>query len=69
MIVSHSVYIWFITIATVGICLGWGSRDVYLLVRHWGQRKDNHDLVFGSVIGLVIALIGLGGILKFHLGL
>lgn len=53
-----------IYVAVVGICVGWGARDVYLLRKHWARRQKAHDQVFGSIMGLLIIAIGLIGLLK-----
>jgi hypothetical protein len=75
VIVSHQVFMWFVTAMSVGICLGWGARDVYLLVRHlprrgraaWSDQAAWRDQIFGSVMGLVLVALGLVGVLKYHL--
>ncbi|HKE17363.1 MAG TPA: hypothetical protein VKB80_20955 [Kofleriaceae bacterium] len=74
MIVSHGLFMWFVTAMAVGICVGWGARDVYLvsrlLRRGPADRPDRavwRDQVFGSVMGLVLAVFGLVGVLKYHL--
>lgn len=73
MIVSHQTFIWFVTAMAVGICIGWGARDVYLLARHlprrgreaWRDRAAWRDQIFGSVVGLVIIAMGIVGVLKY----
>lgn len=73
MIVSHEVFIWFVTVMAVGICVGWGARDVYLLAKHlprkseWSDPDQWRDQIFGSIMGLVIISFGLIGVLKYHL--
>lgn len=66
MIVSNEVFMWIATAAVVGICVGWGARDVYVLRKHWKNRAEHHDEVFGAIIGLIIMAVGLVGALKFH---
>ena len=63
-LVSDQHFMWFAYTAILGICFGWGARDVYLLVRHLGRGPDSHDQVFGSIMGLVIIAIGLVGFIK-----
>ena len=73
MIVSHEHAMWFVTGAALLICVVWGARDVYLLFRHLpaagrAQFKDRavwRDLIFGSIVGVVIIALGLYGILRY----
>lgn len=75
MIVSHELFMWFVTAAAVGICIGWGARDIYLLAKHlprkgraaWSDPAAWRDQIFGSVFGLVMIVLGLVGALKYHL--
>lgn len=75
MIVSHTVFMWFVTAMSVGICVGWGARDVYLLCKNLPQRGRAassdpaawRDQIFGSIMGVVLASLGLLGVLKYHL--
>jgi Kef-type K+ transport system membrane component KefB len=69
MIVSATTFLWFNTIMVLGIALIWTLWDGRLFVRLWSQRKDRQDEFFGSVIGLVIVVIGLFGIIRHHLSL
>jgi hypothetical protein len=62
-LVSDQVFHWIVYAGILGICLGWGARDVYLLTRHVGKGPGSHDQVFGSIMGLVIIAIGLSGVL------
>jgi hypothetical protein len=70
VIVSHSVFIWFITSMVLFLCTTAGIRDVYVLTRLLRQSEytpEEKDLLFGAVTGLVMCLIGFGGVVKFHL--
>jgi hypothetical protein len=75
VIVSHDLFMWFVTAMAVGICVGWGARDVYLLSRRLLRRGRADppdravwcDQVFGSLMGLVLVFFGLLGVLKYHL--
>lgn len=68
MIVSHLHYMWFITLAIFLSSVVWLVVDAVRLARAWPEGKDAHDRIFGSIIGLIVALVGIGGVLKFHLG-
>jgi hypothetical protein len=73
VIVSHEAAMWFVTGAALLICVVWGARDAYLLVRklpaaardHSGDRAVWRDQVFGSIVGIVIIGLGLYGILRY----
>ena len=75
MIVSHGLFMWIVTAAAVGICIGWGARDAYLLTKHlprsgrqaWSDQAAWRDQIFGSVFGLVMCALGILGALKYHL--
>ena len=75
MIVSHQLFMWFVTAMGVGICVGWGARDVYLLFKLVPRRgrpdgpdpAARRDQVFGSIVGLMLVVTGLLGVLKYHL--
>jgi len=69
MIVSHTIFIWFVTAITGGLNFAWGVREVFLLRRFWPERRVRHDEFFGSMVGLVIAVLGVFGCFKYHLGL
>lgn len=68
MIVSVAVYTWFISLFT-GLSAGyWVVVDAYRLrVALSGDRTDLEvqDRIFGSTIGLLIGLIGVGGVLHY----
>lgn len=76
MIMSHAAFMWIVTTLTVGICVGWGVRDVYLLRKNLSvagraaatDRAVWRDQIFGSIIGVVMCLLGIYGSLKYHLG-
>ena len=73
MIVSHLYFLWFVTFASLLICAIWGARDVYLLVKYlprrgretWKDRRQWRDQIFGSVVGVVIIIIGIIGVVRF----
>lgn len=73
MIVSHLHFMWFVTFASLLICVIWGAREVYLLAKHlprrgreqWKDKRQWRDQIFGSVVGVVIILIGIIGVVRF----
>ncbi|MCG8417505.1 MAG: hypothetical protein MJE77_06120 [Proteobacteria bacterium] len=48
----------------------WLVVDIVRLRRALAMEEgdDRHDRVFGSIIGVIMAAIGVAGVLKFHLG-
>jgi hypothetical protein len=69
MIVSQTVYIGFVTLMVIGLVIGWIIHDGKNLVRTLRRQVDDPDLLFGSVIGLLLAAIGLAGVIMYHLDL
>ena len=73
MIVSNLHFMWFVTFASLLICGIWGARDVYLLAKYlpargrekWKDRRQWRDQIFGSVVGVVIIIIGIIGVVRF----
>ena len=73
MIVSHQHFMWFITLMAVGICVIWGAREVYVLFKNlprsgrekWKDHRQWRDLIFGSVVGMVIIVLGLIGVYRY----
>ena len=73
MIVSQLHFMWIVTFASLLICVIWGARDVYLLVKHlprrgrekWDDRRQWRDQIFGSMVGVVIIVIGIIGVARF----
>jgi len=73
MIVSQLHFMYFVTFASLLICAIWGARDVYLLCKYlprrgqeqWKDRRQWRDQIFGSVIGVVIIVIGIIGVIRF----
>ena len=70
MIVSDAGYYWFVSVFT-GLSAGyWVVVDAYRLrVALSGDRTDLEvrDRIFGSSIGLLIGLVGVGGVLHYLL--
>ncbi len=69
MILSHTAFVWFVTIMISSICLGWAIWDGRNLLRLWKTRKEDHDEFFGAIMGLVCVGIGLTGLIRYHLSL
>ncbi|MEZ4399814.1 MAG: hypothetical protein R3B06_07335 [Kofleriaceae bacterium] len=70
-LVSQSQYIWFVSILTAGVAAYWIGIDSYRLRKALsGDRADPavRDRIFGSVIGIVVGLVGVAGVLLHHLG-
>lgn len=73
MIVSDLHFMYFVTFASLLICAIWGARDVYLLVKYlprrgreqWKDRRQWRDQIFGSLVGVVIIVIGIIGVVRF----
>jgi hypothetical protein len=73
VIVSHLLFMWFVTGASLLICAIWGAREVYLLFKHlprrgretWQDQRQWRDQIFGSVVGVVIIVLGIIGVLRF----
>jgi hypothetical protein len=73
MIVSHLHFMYFVTFASLLICAIWGARDVYLLVKLLPRRgreqsqdhRQRRDKIFGSLVGVVIIVIGIIGVIRF----
>ena len=69
MIISETAFLWFATFMVMSIVIGWCFWDLRLFLRLWKKRKENHDEFFGSIMGLVMVVIGLVGIIRHHLSL
>lgn len=68
--VSHTTYIWLCTALTGGVSGAWLVVDAIRLRRAIRDRADapasRHDRIFGSVIGLTVAAIGVAGTIAYH---
>jgi exosome complex RNA-binding protein Rrp4 len=68
MIVSHTAFMWFCSALIGVVSAAWLVVDVVRLRRALPYSPASHDQVFGSVVGICVALLGLAGVLRFHLG-
>ena len=66
MIVEHDIFMAICTAIIVGTCAGWLVVQVVRLRRNLAAGGDNHDDIFGNVIGILIMLIGLAGVAKYY---
>ena len=63
---SPAQFEWLGILAVAGIVVGWGARDVYLL-RRYAKVGGTGDQWFGSIMGVLMALVGLGGLILHFL--
>jgi|MudIll2142460700_1097286.scaffolds.fasta_scaffold57190_2 hypothetical protein len=69
-LVSHTVFVWFMTLFTGVVAGTWFVYDGLKL--YWLRNADKndptvHDKRFGYSIGMLVGLIGVLGVLKYHL--
>lgn len=69
-LVSHTVFVWFLSLFTGVVAFTWFVYDAIKLF--WLRKADGrdpviHDKRFGYGIGVVIGAIGVLGVLKYHL--
>jgi hypothetical protein len=69
-LVSHTVFVWFMTLFTGIVAATWFVYDGLKL--YWLRNADKndptvHDKRFGYSIGMLVGLIGVLGVLKYHL--
>jgi uncharacterized membrane protein YfcA len=68
-IVSATAYTWFLSSVIGGVAAYWVGIDSYRLKKALaGDRSDPaiRDRIFGSVIGIIVGFVGLGGVLLHH---
>ena len=68
MIVDHDTFMWICSFLTAGMALPWGIYEVVLMRRALRKGPEGHDARFGALIGLTISVLGVAGVLKYHLG-
>jgi hypothetical protein len=69
-LVSHTVFVWFMSILTAGVGGIYFVLDIkrlYQLRNADGKDPVVHDKRFGFGIGVLIGAIGVIGVLKYHL--
>lgn len=69
-LVSHTVFVWFMSLLTAGVGGAYVVIDVmklYKLRNADGKDPIVHDKRFGYGIGVLVGAIGVIGVLKYHL--
>jgi hypothetical protein len=69
-LVSHTVFVWFLTLFTGIVAFTWFVYDAIKLLRLRnadGRDPVVHDKRFGYGMGVVIGAVGVLGVLKYHL--
>lgn len=69
-LVPQAFVTWFVTIGTMALSLVWLVYDTRNLWRLRGADRKNplvRDKLFGYVIGIITAVIGIIGVLRYHL--
>ncbi len=69
-LVSHTVFVWFMSILTAGVGGAYVIIDVKRLIqlrKADGRDPVIHDKRFGFGIGVLVGAIGVIGVLKYHL--
>lgn len=69
-LVSHTVFVWFMSLFTGVVAGTWFLYDLIKL--YWLRKADKtdptvHDKRFGYSIGVCVGLIGVLGVLKYNL--
>jgi FtsH-binding integral membrane protein len=68
--VPQAFVTWFVTIGTMTLSVAWLVYDTRNLLRLRGADRKNplvRDKLFGYVIGIVTAIVGIVGVLRYHL--
>jgi len=67
-LVSHTVFVWFISIMTAGVAGYYFFARSFQAVKLWNaDTPELRDKRFGCLIGIAIGAIGAIGVLKYHL--
>lgn len=69
-ILSPTFVTWFVTVGTMALSVVWLVYDTRNLLRLRGADRKNplvRDKLFGYVIGIITAIIGIVGVLRYHL--
>jgi hypothetical protein len=67
MIVPAVYFTWFVTSLIFVVSVAWLVVDTVRLRRALREGRAAHDRIFGSIIGLTVAVIGIVGVLIYHL--
>ena len=68
--VPQAFVTWFVTIGTMTLSMAWLVYDTRNLLRLRGADRKNplvRDKLFGYLIGIVTAIVGIVGVLRYHL--
>jgi hypothetical protein len=63
-----TVTVWIGTIMVASLAGFWLVWDALRLRRYWPRGAEAHDEIFGSIIGLIIAALGIIGVVRYHWG-
>jgi hypothetical protein len=66
--IPMEVAVWIGTFLVASLSGFWLVWDALRLRRYLPRGRAAHDEIFGSVVGIVTAIIGLIGVLRYHLG-
>ena len=72
MIVSEGAFLWGVTVIVIAIGVVWAAHDVLFLrrvLREGGDPAVRRDKIFGAIIGILLAAVGLMGAVRYHWGL
>ena len=67
MIVSDTVFLWFVTTVVVLTCSSWLTVEIVRLRRALAEPGNPHDRIFGAICSASIMIIGLIAITYHHL--
>ena len=63
-------FAWFTTVMILALAGGWFVVDGVRLVRVLREDRSDpgvRDRIFGYIIGIMVASLGIGGVLHYHL--
>lgn len=69
-LVSQNLVTWFVTIVTLSLSVSWLVYDARNLLRMRGADRKNplvRDKLFGYAIGILTAIVGIVGVVRYHL--
>lgn len=69
-LISHTAFVWFMSLFTgliAGTWLVYDGLKLWWLRNADGSDPTVHDKRFGYSIGMMVGLIGVLGVLKYHL--